>query len=406
MNRKKKTMKLRNQLGLVLLLLCSIACKKEPAPADSVELAPHWEVIYGQDSTINHHFGLAFLQQNEKLGGTAIYVDDKGKFTGTVRGSVVGNTVSFETNFDDKSYNFTFSGVLNIAIISGEMRFTDPSATQQGVLNVALQKSNSAVFDFGASPPPNEYSFTKVSTATQPDATPVILVHGMTISNIEWQLILDKLSPQFKEKHDLYLYQYNWQDSILINGRILKAFVDSAGIEQPIVIGHSMGGLVSRAYVASGGTISKLITLGTPNNGTQLSNLAPLLPQLNTAGPKDMAIGSKFITDLASNPTDLANRSKYYVVSGIMGGTFEKTPPYRWIWNETYYKDIKNGIVCLGWMLLNPFGANDGLVSVSSSLFEGGKAIDVFNGPLLWVDHMSLVYPERAPQVFDLINNL
>jgi hypothetical protein len=48
---------------------------------------------------------------------------------------------------------------------------------------------------------------------------------------------------------------------------------------------------------------------------------------------------------------------------------------------------------------------NDGLVPVTSALFEGGGV----NNPLPiqdWVDHLHLIHPSRDPGIMEFINSL
>ena len=124
--------------------------------------------------------------------------------------------------------------------------------------------------NFGDPAPLNPYLFNTVFTTPDPTGPPVIFVHGMGGSIAEWEGILSNLTAEFKSRHNVYTYQYNWQDSLMINGRVLRDSVAAHGLADPILIAHSMGGLVSRAYVANGGQITKLVTLGTPHLGTAL----------------------------------------------------------------------------------------------------------------------------------------
>ena len=192
----------------------------------------------------------------------------------------------------------------------------------------------------------------------------------------------------------------------MINGRILRDSVTAKGLVNPILVAHSMGGLVSRAYVASGGQITKMVTLGTPHRGTFLASLLFIKPELNTPGPQDMQIYGHFVTSMLTNSLDLANRNKYYCIAGQMGGHFETTYPFKWVWNEPYYTDLLNGLLCTSWKILLPFGRNDGLVNLSSAFFDAGGVNLPFSAPVLYVDHMHLVAPKLAPEIFNYINAL
>ena len=60
------------------------------------------------------------------------------------------------------------------------------------------------------------------------------------------------------------------------------------GYERIHVIGHSLGGLITRYYVQRLGGDSRvhtLVTLGTPHQGTQLARAAPLLPLVRQLTP-------------------------------------------------------------------------------------------------------------------------
>jgi len=68
------------------------------------------------------------------------------------------------------------------------------------------------------------------------------------------------------------------------------------------IIGHSMGGMVARAYVQRHGgrsRVRKLVTLASPHQGTVMAWLLP------GAGQRDLRPGSEFLRDLASDAHSL-----------------------------------------------------------------------------------------------------
>lgn len=117
------------------------------------------------------------------------------------------------------------------------------------------------------------------------------------------------------------------------------------GVNQVVLIGHSMGGLVSRAYIENpvpgyyGGDVSKLITLGTPHTGT--SDIACLLGPADDAGCQ---FGSAGIDYFNQRYSSRAPNVAYSLIGGY------KTP----------------GL--FGEFLLARFGPNDGAVGVDSAL--------------------------------------
>lgn len=81
--------------------------------------------------------------------------------------------------------------------------------------------------------------------------------------------------------------------------RLLAADVDRAleqsGALQCMLVGHSLGGLVARAYVQDHGgedTVDTVVTIGTPHAGTKTSLLGP------GASARAMRPGSAFLRDL------------------------------------------------------------------------------------------------------------
>lgn len=65
------------------------------------------------------------------------------------------------------------------------------------------------------------------------------------------------------------------------------------------IVAHSMGGIVARYFVQAlggDGTVRKLITLGTPHEGTELSKFS-LLPHL-----KELKPGSRLLMELNGSP--------------------------------------------------------------------------------------------------------
>ena len=397
----------------ILFLLFSLNCfllsgcsedTVTPVNTTYVDIDPYWEMHIGSDSVVSHHYAFELAVTNGQITGTAELIDTNNRHNGTVTGTLINNAITATVDFGTDAYDFKFEGTKSDDIISGKLIFTAPIDAGTDTLDVNLVNTLNHALNFGDPAPINPYLFKPVYITPSPTGPPVIFVHGMGGSIIEWNEILATLSNEFKSRHNVYVYQYNWQDSLMINGRVLRDSVAANGLIDPILIAHSMGGLVSRAYVANGGQITKLVTFGTPHLGTALANILYLKPDLNTPGPKDMKPAGQFITSMQTNTLDVANRSKYYCIAGRMGGHFDSTH-HQWIWNEPYYKDALNGIVCTGWMLLLPFGQNDGLVSESSALFYGGGV----NLPLqtqLYVDHMHLVYPLLDPEGISYIEGL
>lgn len=77
----------------------------------------------------------------------------------------------------------------------------------------------------------------------------------------------------YREGEDLFLFDYDWRRSVFDNARILADYIDENIPQDQTVdlVAHSMGGLISRAYILEEGgsaRVHRLITAGTPLRGS------------------------------------------------------------------------------------------------------------------------------------------
>ncbi|PNK60249.1 esterase/lipase family protein [Psychrobacter sp. FDAARGOS_221] len=124
----------------------------------------------------------------------------------------------------------------------------------------------------------------------------VILLHGLCMGHINWQptnpqglgLAILRALPEVT----LYYVSYNTGQRISTNGRQFAALLDHLITENPDIsqidlVGHSMGGLVSRSALYYGTQaqyewvekVGKLITLGTPHHGAVLERIGDFVQQ-------------------------------------------------------------------------------------------------------------------------------
>src|SRR5690606_521070 len=126
---------------------------------------------------------------------------------------------------------------------------------------------------------------------------PIIMVHGWNFAgkpappggsywenHVKFLLNDAELSKYFKP----YYIKY-WSNAVSVNdlGGLFRDAIQDAGLhEKPfIIIGHSMGGLVSRSFMTEhiftrgkyagtscGELVKQLITLGTPHHGSPMAN--------------------------------------------------------------------------------------------------------------------------------------
>lgn len=123
----------------------------------------------------------------------------------------------------------------------------------------------------------------------------VILVSGWAGPGIEWRLspIRGQLRDAgFKTHH--FARQTLGFESIDINGSRLANFIEGLEADRVFLVGHSMGGLVSR--VAQHHLETKpeaIVTLGTPHYGVRGADMA-----FFSTSAREMAAGSHFLTNL------------------------------------------------------------------------------------------------------------
>ncbi|HWS78373.1 MAG TPA: hypothetical protein VN205_08370 [Thermomonas sp.] len=128
-----------------------------------------------------------------------------------------------------------------------------------------------------------------------PDASPrlLVMVHGLCMNDLQWrqdghhhgERLVDELGGSLVHLH------YNSGLPIAENGRQFSALLQQLVAEWPVeierlaIIGHSMGGLVARAAIASAqddgshwlARLDTLASLGTPHHGAPLERAGNLL---------------------------------------------------------------------------------------------------------------------------------
>jgi len=125
-----------------------------------------------------------------------------------------------------------------------------------------------------------------------PATCPVLLVHGVLVNDGVWIGFRRYLERQ--GIHPVYTINYGppLADIELFAEQLdakIAAIRSATGADQVVLVGHSMGGLVARAYLRrfGGARIARLITLGTPHHGSVLAYMFPgrSLAQLRPGNP-------------------------------------------------------------------------------------------------------------------------
>jgi triacylglycerol lipase len=140
-----------------------------------------------------------------------------------------------------------------------------------------------------------------------PAKDPVIVVNGLFGVGFAYEPLVARLRADGYRVWDFELPTLGTQD-IRLSAQALNAFADAVrtqtGAAKVDLVGHSEGGLVSRAYVKYYGgaaEVDSLVTLGTPNYGTVAANIIRLFTLGTCVGVtacEQMTIGSTFLADL------------------------------------------------------------------------------------------------------------
>ena len=149
-----------------------------------------------------------------------------------------------------------------------------------------------------AGPPPG----LRPSTAPGPARMPVVLVHGYVCNHRIWDALAPRLQAQGHPviAVDLEPVFGSIDRYAEVLDRAIQTACQQTGSGQVLVVGHSMGGLATRAYLRQHGSarVAGVVTLGTPHVGTQLA------AGIATPNARQMQWHSPWLTELAASETD------------------------------------------------------------------------------------------------------
>ncbi|MEK6333685.1 MAG: hypothetical protein AABM67_01975 [Acidobacteriota bacterium] len=129
--------------------------------------------------------------------------------------------------------------------------------------------------------------YKKMEKLKDPNLVATDVIRSFSVSEQYQGLINDLAKCDFREDGDpptLFICPYDWRKDNSLSAKVLADLIDKAfakhgdGI-QISIIGHSMGGLISRYYLESGeftsrpgfSHVKRLLTLGTPHRGAPLA---------------------------------------------------------------------------------------------------------------------------------------
>lgn len=146
---------------------------------------------------------------------------------------------------------------------------------------------------------------------------PILLIHGFLHNSSAWRYHRYRL---VKEGFRVYYINLSSFDSIQQSAQKValkaKQIAEETGTEELDIIGHSRGGLVGSCYAtdyAPKNTVKRVITLGSPMNGTKVASLAT--PMKFFRSVKQMSKQSEFTQQ--QNKKNEQSTTKFYHLAGL-----------------------------------------------------------------------------------------
>lgn len=147
-----------------------------------------------------------------------------------------------------------------------------------------------------------------------PKNVPIIFVHGLLHNQSGWVPLIKKIRADEKMKHNP-IYTLNLSStlqSIKKSSMEVRKIIDQAkeesGSDKVIIVGHSMGGIVSADTAQNSDDVAGVILLSSPVDGTRTSPLIPFVKSV-----REMSYKSKFIKKLKKG-IKTAPKAKYLFI--------------------------------------------------------------------------------------------
>jgi len=148
----------------------------------------------------------------------------------------------------------------------------------------------------------------------------VLFIHGISGSPRNFKYIIDNLD---KSKYQAFYAFYPSGISISVASKYLIRVITELkiryGFDNIAIVGHSMGGLVSRSmmndFSLKQNFVDTFITISSPLNGDKRANFGVNFAPDLMASVRDIASGSEFLNQLYKKP--LAKGVKYHMIFGM-----------------------------------------------------------------------------------------
>ncbi len=174
------------------------------------------------------------------------------------------------------------------------------------------------------------------------DRTPIIFVHGLYHNHTAWYLYL-RWFRHWGWNHvkavNLRGKFRSIQDFTHILAEEVEQVLAETGSEKVDLVGHSMGGLVIRSYLADSFATTKVrrvVTLGSPHGGSKLAVLGPGM------ATKEMIPGSSFLQTL-NQDVQIPEGGRFYAIYTIVDNMVLPNESAQLAWEGV--QNLENGIV-------------------------------------------------------------
>lgn len=146
--------------------------------------------------------------------------------------------------------------------------------------------------------------------ASAPLALPVLLIHGYGCNSGYWHAMSKALAKANITHYgiDLEPITAGIDDYVPAVHRAVETVCSETGSDKVIIVAHSMGGLVARAYLRDHGgkRVARAITLGTPHRGTGIARygVGQNCQQMHWTADAQEGVCSQWIRQLQESETE------------------------------------------------------------------------------------------------------
>jgi hypothetical protein len=195
--------------------------------------------------------------------------------------SRIFRTVTAVTQFHRRRCVLEFYDPLDTETVSFYDRTVPLAADFTVPLAVMLQQTDPAKHELSRVLNPEKYAHTAVIERLQPfnpNKTVVLVIHGLKDSQATWTPMINKLrsDPLIRKHYQFWFYSYPTGYPFPYSAAILREELDEVEKQFPklkpiVVIGHSMGGCISRLLLTDSGNQLWMKIFGRPPDEVQLS---------------------------------------------------------------------------------------------------------------------------------------